>query len=73
MKVGAYYWINLVNMIEVHGPYKSADAARNGAARTFKDPPDNGKDSYVVGVAIVKVEEVGEVVVTTKYKWRSDK
>lgn len=32
----AFYWLNCFNMVEFDGPFKTADAARKNAVKTFK-------------------------------------
>jgi len=72
MNKGEYYWINLVNMVEIKGPFRTAKEAVADAKGDFTDPPDNGKDNYTVGIGILKVESTGEVVVKTKSEWVDD-
>jgi len=72
MNKGEYYWINIVNMVEVSGPFISAKEAIDHAKGAFNDPPDNGKDHYTVGIGILKVDCTGEVVVKTTSEWVLD-
>jgi len=73
MKKGEYYWINLINMVEIKGPFDTAQEATLNAAKSFTDPPDNGKDHYSVGIGILKVEHTGEIIVRTQSAWVGDK
>jgi len=66
------YWVNLVNMHEIHGPFKNHLEAIAHAKKKFKEPPDNGKDHYRVGIGIVKVVCTGELNVSVKAEWEED-
>ena len=72
MTKGEYYWINLVNMYEIYGPFGNQSEAIEHAKKKHSEPPDNGSDHYVVGIGIVQVVSSGELKVSIKSEWIED-